>query len=177
MKLLGQIAVILLFSISIIGCSSKETLNKVVKEHKKVYLYVNKNNNPNPNLLNHFENNILFAFKTKDRNIEVISHLYEMKKDGLLLTIDGVQQRGGIKNELLVVYKITNNLTKKVLTSGMIEETSLFGDYIEISIDLSQMLVNEVDQATDKLLLDELKESYKSVANDGNKKEKFRIVF
>ena len=175
MKLLGQIAIILFFTISIIGCSSKQDLNKVVKEHKKVYLYVNKNNNPNPNLLNHFENNILFAFKTKNRNIVAINNLDEIKNDGILLTIDGVQERDGLRKELSVVYKIINNKTKKVLSNSTISETSLFGEYIEISITLSKMFVEEVDKASKKLLLKKLKESYKPVLQDENKKEKFRI--
>jgi|GEM_PF-4373673 len=175
MKLFGQISIILFFSIIIIGCSSKQNLNKVVKEHKKVYLYVNKNNNPNQKLLNHFENNILFAFKTKNRNIVAINNLDEIKNDGLLLTIEGVQERDGLRKELSVVYKIINNSTKSVLANSTIAETSLFGEYIEISISLSNILVDEVDKATKKLLLHKLKESYKPVPQDENKKEKFRI--
>ncbi len=177
MKLLGQIAVILFFSISIIGCSSKQNLNKVVKEHKKVYLYVNKNNNPNPNLLNHFENNILFAFKTKNRNIVAINSIEEIKSDGLLLAIDSVQQRGGIRNELLVVYKIINNSTKNMITNKTISETSLFGGYIDISISLGNILVDEVDKATKKILQNDLKKSYKPISQYGNNKETIRVSF
>jgi len=167
--------ILLFLLISFNGCISNNNIGQSEYKQQTVYLYVNKNKNPNKDLLINFENNILFAFKTKNLSIESINDPKLFNKSGLLLYIDSLQQRDGIRNEISVVYRIISNSPKITLDQNTIIEKSFFTGFINLTIPLSEALVDKVTVASKKLTVEKLKQIYQPVSIKNNQKKSVRI--